>query len=214
MPPKAVKLQEFLAHDGEVTSLYIGRKSAGVLVTGGDDRKVRSSLQKYKLDFDSPPPSATPSLPPLPRLPPSRALQVNVWLLGKPQPLLSLSGHASPISCVSFDRAEENVAAGSLAGTVKVRYRLSPLFSFCRSTYGTSTQSSTRRSGRGGSFLIHSSIVSRLPSFVSHLTFCFPDTRLLHPLAPLFLLTSLALLSHPCLLPSSSPSDSSSGTSR
>lgn len=40
MPVRASRIQEFLAHDGDVTCLHIGRKSAGVLVTGGDDCKV------------------------------------------------------------------------------------------------------------------------------------------------------------------------------
>ena len=40
MSVRGTRVQEFLAHEGDVTCLYIGRKSAGVLVTGGDDKKV------------------------------------------------------------------------------------------------------------------------------------------------------------------------------
>ena len=37
---RAYKLQEFVAHTSNVSCLKIGRKSAGVLVTGGEDKKV------------------------------------------------------------------------------------------------------------------------------------------------------------------------------
>ena len=52
--------------------------------------------------------------------PPSPSSQVNVWLIGKPQPLLSLQGHQSRVECVTLDRAEEVVVAGSQGGTVKL----------------------------------------------------------------------------------------------
>ncbi|KAL3143620.1 Quinone-dependent D-lactate dehydrogenase [Trebouxia sp. C0009 RCD-2024] len=81
---RAYKLQEFVAHTSHVNCLKIGRKSAGVLVTGGEDKKV------------------------------------NVWAIGKPTPVLSLSGHQSAVECVSFDSAEEVVVAGATGGTVKL----------------------------------------------------------------------------------------------
>ena len=34
------KLQEQVAHGGPVRCVHIGRKSGGVMVTGGDDKKV------------------------------------------------------------------------------------------------------------------------------------------------------------------------------
>lgn len=37
---RAYKLQEFVAHTSNVNCLKIGKKSAGVLVTGGEDKKV------------------------------------------------------------------------------------------------------------------------------------------------------------------------------
>eukprot|EP00873_Tetraselmis_striata_P015285 jgi/Tetstr1/435549/TSEL_024453.t1 len=84
MPKRSYKLQEFVAHSSNVNCLKIGRKSSGVLVTGGDDRKV------------------------------------NVWAIGKPNAILSLSGHQSPVDCVTFDSAEEVVVAGAQSGTVKI----------------------------------------------------------------------------------------------
>ena len=37
---RACKLQEFTAHGSAVTCLQLGKKTAGVLVTGGKDKKV------------------------------------------------------------------------------------------------------------------------------------------------------------------------------
>lgn len=37
---RACKLQEFTAHGSVVTCLQLGRKTSGVLVTGGEDKKV------------------------------------------------------------------------------------------------------------------------------------------------------------------------------
>lgn len=37
---RAYKLQEFVAHTSNVNCLQVGRKSAGVLATGGEDKKV------------------------------------------------------------------------------------------------------------------------------------------------------------------------------
>jgi len=34
--------------------------------------------------------------------------------------LQSLTGHQSPVECVTFDAAEENVVAGSASGTIKL----------------------------------------------------------------------------------------------
>ena len=36
----AYKLQEFTAHASAVNCVRVGRKSSGVMVTGGDDKKV------------------------------------------------------------------------------------------------------------------------------------------------------------------------------
>jgi len=73
-----------VAHGGTVNCLHIGRRSGGVLVTGGDDKKV------------------------------------NLWSVGKPNAIMSLSGHTSAVECVSFDSAERTVIAGSAGGTLKM----------------------------------------------------------------------------------------------
>mmetsp|Transcript_30519 Transcript_30519/g.58761 ORF Transcript_30519/g.58761 Transcript_30519/m.58761 type:complete len:832 (-) Transcript_30519:112-2607(-) len=81
---RTYKLQQFAAHAGPVNCLRVGRKSAGVMVTGGEDKKV------------------------------------NMWAIGKPSVILSLTGHQSPVECVTFDSAEENVVAGASNGTLKL----------------------------------------------------------------------------------------------
>ncbi|KAJ3093123.1 Katanin p80 WD40 repeat-containing subunit B1 [Quaeritorhiza haematococci] len=46
--------------------------------------------------------------------------KVNVWAIGKTSPILSLQGHASPVTCAAMDWPEEIVVAGASSGTVKL----------------------------------------------------------------------------------------------
>ncbi|KAK2986004.1 hypothetical protein RJ640_024400 [Escallonia rubra] len=46
--------------------------------------------------------------------------KVNLWAIGKPNAIVSLSGHSSGIDSVSFDSSEVLVAAGAASGTVKL----------------------------------------------------------------------------------------------
>ncbi|XP_078176479.1 transducin/WD40 repeat-like superfamily protein isoform X2 [Carex rostrata] len=46
--------------------------------------------------------------------------KVNLWAIGKPNSILSLSGHTSAIESVSFDSSEVFVAAGAASGTIKL----------------------------------------------------------------------------------------------
>ncbi|XP_070574118.1 katanin p80 WD40 repeat-containing subunit B1-like [Ptychodera flava] len=46
--------------------------------------------------------------------------KVNMWAVGKPNCIMSLSGHTSPVESVRFGNSEELVAAGSQSGTVKI----------------------------------------------------------------------------------------------
>jgi len=43
---------------------------------------------------------------------------VNLWAVGKPNAVMSLTGHKTSIECVTFDAAEEAVVAGSQGGTL------------------------------------------------------------------------------------------------
>ncbi|GAB2284969.1 hypothetical protein Dimus_019424 [Dionaea muscipula] len=46
--------------------------------------------------------------------------KVNLWAIGKPNAIVSLSGHTSGIDSVSFDSSEVLVAAGAASGTIKL----------------------------------------------------------------------------------------------
>ena len=46
--------------------------------------------------------------------------RVNVWKIGRTEAIMSLSGHTSPVECVTFDGEEETIVAGSLSGTIKL----------------------------------------------------------------------------------------------
>ncbi|CAL9151800.1 unnamed protein product [Musa hybrid cultivar] len=46
--------------------------------------------------------------------------KVNIWAIGKPNAILSLSGHMSAVESVSFDSSEILVAAGAASGSVKL----------------------------------------------------------------------------------------------
>uniref|UniRef100_A0A2P2M6Z8 Katanin p80 WD40 repeat-containing subunit B1 homolog n=1 Tax=Rhizophora mucronata TaxID=61149 RepID=A0A2P2M6Z8_RHIMU len=46
--------------------------------------------------------------------------KVNLWAIGKPNAIASLSGHTSGIDSVSFDSSEVLVAAGAASGTIKL----------------------------------------------------------------------------------------------
>ncbi|WVZ59465.1 hypothetical protein U9M48_009601 [Paspalum notatum var. saurae] len=47
-------------------------------------------------------------------------LKVNLWAVGKPSALLSLSGLTSPVESVSFDSSEATIGAGAANGTIKI----------------------------------------------------------------------------------------------
>jgi len=46
--------------------------------------------------------------------------KVNLWAVGKPNCIMSLSGHSTPIDCVRFGYTEELVCAGSQSGALKI----------------------------------------------------------------------------------------------
>lgn len=84
MAKRGYKLQEFVAHSGNVNCLRIGKKNCRQFITGGDDQVV------------------------------------NLWSIGNPAPLSSLSGHSSPVESVAFDSSEILVVAGASSGVIKL----------------------------------------------------------------------------------------------
>ncbi|XP_042908828.1 katanin p80 WD40 repeat-containing subunit B1 isoform X2 [Parasteatoda tepidariorum] len=46
--------------------------------------------------------------------------KVNLWAVGKPNCIMSMKGHSTPVDCVCFDPREVMVCAGSFSGALKV----------------------------------------------------------------------------------------------
>uniref|UniRef100_A0AAR2LY18 Katanin p80 WD40 repeat-containing subunit B1 n=1 Tax=Pygocentrus nattereri TaxID=42514 RepID=A0AAR2LY18_PYGNA len=46
--------------------------------------------------------------------------RVNIWAVNKPNCIMSLTGHTSPVVCVQFSSSEEQVVAGSESGSLRV----------------------------------------------------------------------------------------------
>ncbi|XP_043224557.1 katanin p80 WD40 repeat-containing subunit B1-like isoform X2 [Amphibalanus amphitrite] len=46
--------------------------------------------------------------------------KVNLWAVGKPHCIMSLSGHTTSVECVRFGNTEELVCAGSSSGAIKI----------------------------------------------------------------------------------------------
>ena len=46
--------------------------------------------------------------------------RVNLWSLGKPNNVLSISGITSPVQSVAFNSSENWIGAGSKSGVIKV----------------------------------------------------------------------------------------------
>ncbi|XP_072374622.1 katanin p80 WD40 repeat-containing subunit B1 isoform X3 [Scyliorhinus torazame] len=78
------KLQEFVAHSGNVTCLMLGKNSGRLLATGGEDCRV------------------------------------NLWSVSKPNCIMSLTGHNTPVECIQFKDSEELVVAGSQSGSLRI----------------------------------------------------------------------------------------------
>uniref|UniRef100_A0A804IH95 Katanin p80 WD40 repeat-containing subunit B1 homolog n=1 Tax=Musa acuminata subsp. malaccensis TaxID=214687 RepID=A0A804IH95_MUSAM len=61
--------------------------------------------------------------------------KVNLWAIGKPNAILSLSGHISAVESVSFDSSEVLVAAGAASGSIKLwdleEAKIGSLFLLC-----------------------------------------------------------------------------------
>ncbi|XP_016425165.1 katanin p80 WD40 repeat-containing subunit B1-like [Sinocyclocheilus rhinocerous] len=43
--------------------------------------------------------------------------RVNIWAVSKPNCIMSLTGHTSPVECIQFNSSEERVVAGSQSGS-------------------------------------------------------------------------------------------------
>lgn len=80
----ALKMQEFVAHKGNVSAVALGKASGRLLATAGDD------------------------------------FCVNVWNVNKPNCIMSLTGHTTPVEALRFNVSEEWLAAGSQSGSLRL----------------------------------------------------------------------------------------------
>ncbi|XP_051757597.1 katanin p80 WD40 repeat-containing subunit B1 isoform X2 [Ctenopharyngodon idella] len=46
--------------------------------------------------------------------------RVNIWAVSKPNCIMSLTGHTSPVECIQFNGSEERVVAGSQSGSLRL----------------------------------------------------------------------------------------------
>ncbi|XP_063044003.1 katanin p80 WD40 repeat-containing subunit B1 [Engraulis encrasicolus] len=46
--------------------------------------------------------------------------RVNIWAVNKPNCIMSLTGHTSPVECIQFNGSEEQVVAGSQSGSLRL----------------------------------------------------------------------------------------------
>ncbi|XP_064193434.1 katanin p80 WD40 repeat-containing subunit B1 [Anguilla rostrata] len=46
--------------------------------------------------------------------------RVNIWAVSKPNCIMSLTGHNTPVECIQFSSSEEQVVAGSQSGSLRV----------------------------------------------------------------------------------------------
>ncbi len=128
---RAVSAVEFAAHNGDVRCVRIGRKTSGVLATGGDDKKVnvwaigrttatlvgRARRAMCLFGFVLSAHMLAPHAPGTRRGGTSRG---GIATLPHAQrETQSLQGHTAPVESVTFDRNEEVVAAGAANGSIK-----------------------------------------------------------------------------------------------
>ncbi|KAM7541772.1 hypothetical protein Aperf_G00000016518 [Anoplocephala perfoliata] len=127
MQRKAWKLQEFVAHTpGAVTTLTLGRKSARVMATGGDDRRVKlwavgkptciMSLSGHTSSIDSAQFSPDEDCVAAGSLSGS----IRVWDLEEAKLARALTGHSSSVQSLDFHPHGNFIASGSADATIKL----------------------------------------------------------------------------------------------
>nr|CDS26121.1 katanin p80 WD40 containing subunit B1 [Hymenolepis microstoma] len=127
MQRKAWKLQEFVAHTpGTVTTLTLGRKSARVMATGGEDRRVKlwavgkptciMSLSGHTSSIDaaqfSPDEDCIAAG--------SLSGSIRVWDLEEAKLARALTGHSASVQSLDFHPHGNFIASGSADATVKL----------------------------------------------------------------------------------------------
>lgn len=128
MSKRYFKLQEFIAHSSGVNCLRIGRKSSGVLVTGGEDKLVNVwaigqptallQLEGHQsavdcVSFDHQEQMVAGG---------GTNGTIKLWDLEKAKVVRTLTGHRSNILSLDFHQYGDFLVSGSLDTNVKVRH--------------------------------------------------------------------------------------------
>ncbi|KAK9833349.1 hypothetical protein WJX84_000551 [Apatococcus fuscideae] len=125
---RACKLQEFTAHGSAVTCLKLGQKTAGVLVTGGEDKKVNvwalgkpvpqltltghhSAIESVAFDVEEVRVAAG-----------ACGGTLKLWDLEANKVMRTLTGHRASCLAVDFHPAGMFLASGSADTNVKPRW--------------------------------------------------------------------------------------------
>ncbi|KAK4858983.1 hypothetical protein QYF36_024854 [Acer negundo] len=126
MTKRGYKLQEFVAHSGNVNCLRIGKKACRLLLTGGDDQKVNlwaigkpSSLMSL-CGHTSPVESLAFDSAEVLVLGGASAGAIKLWDLEEAKIVRTLTGHRSSCTAVEFHPFGEFFASGSTDTNLKI----------------------------------------------------------------------------------------------
>ncbi|XP_057513549.1 katanin p80 WD40 repeat-containing subunit B1 homolog KTN80.1-like isoform X2 [Actinidia eriantha] len=126
MAKRGYKLQEFIAHLGNVNCLNIGKKSCRLFITGGDDQKVNlwsigkpTSLMSL-CGHMSPVESLTFDSSEALVLAGASAGAIKLWDLEETKMVRTLTGHRSNCTAVEFHPFGEFFASGAMDTNLKI----------------------------------------------------------------------------------------------
>ncbi|XP_039061745.1 katanin p80 WD40 repeat-containing subunit B1 homolog KTN80.1-like isoform X2 [Hibiscus syriacus] len=126
MAKRGYKLQEFVAHTGNVNCLNMGKKTCRLLITGGDDHKVNvwsigkpSSLMSL-CGHTSPVESLAFDSAEVLVLAGSSTGGIKLWDLEETKMIRGLTGHRSNCTALEFHPFGEFFASGSMDTNLKV----------------------------------------------------------------------------------------------
>lgn len=123
--PRYQKLVEFAAHNGDVRCVRIGRKTSGVLATGGDDKKVnvwaigRTTATLSLQGHTAPVESVTFDRNEEVVAAGAANGSIKTFELQTGKVSRSLSGHKANVSCVEFHPFSSALVSGSMDTNVK-----------------------------------------------------------------------------------------------
>lgn len=126
MAKRGYKLQEFLAHSGNVNCLTIGKKNSRLFLTGGDDQKVnlwsigKANSLSSLCGHTSPVESVAFDSSEVFVLAGASAGSIKLWDLEETKVVRTLPGHRSNCTAVQFHPFGEFFASGALDANMKI----------------------------------------------------------------------------------------------